>query len=146
MAEIGANYVSDLPPQGWLRYNGDGTATGGAPRYLTGDFRNPETETGGFADDFSWGYRMAARFDYNNAFGTAWTMSPTIAWQHDVSGTTPGPGGSFVDDRKQLSLRLTFSYLQQWVVNFSYTDYFGAGKYNLLTDRDFFGASISYSF
>ncbi len=146
VAEIGVNYIADLPAKDWLRYNGDGTDTGGGPDYLTGDFRNPETETGGFADDVSWGYRLAARADYNNAFGTAWTMSPTIGWQHDVSGTTPGPGGSFIESRKQLSLGLTFSYLQQWVVNVSYTDYFGAGKYNLLTDRDFVGASVSYSF
>jgi hypothetical protein len=36
--------------------------------------------------------------------------------------------------------------LQQWVMNVSYTSYFGGGKYNLLTDRDFIGASVSYSF
>jgi len=146
VAEVGANYVADLPAKDWLRYNGDGTDTGGGPDYLTGDFRNPETETNGFADDFSWGYRLAARADYNNAFGTAWTLSPAIGWQHDVSGTTPGPGGSFIDGRKQLSLGVTFSYLQSWQVNVAYTSYFGAGRYNLLTDRDFIGASVSYSF
>jgi hypothetical protein len=146
VTEVGMNYVADLPAKDWLRYNGDGTDTGGGADFLSGDFRNPETETGGFADDFSWGYRMAARADYNNAFGTAWTLSPTIGWQHDVSGTTPGPGGSFVDGRKQLSVGLTFSYLQQWVMNVAYTSYFGGGKYNLLSDRDFIGASVSYSF
>lgn len=146
VAEVGANYVADLPAKNWLRYNGDGTDTGGGPDYLTGDFRNPETETDGFADDFSWGYRLAARIEYNNAFGTPWTMSPTIGWQHDVSGTTPGPGGSFIDGRKQLSLGVTFSYLQSWQLNVAYTTYFGGGRYNLLTDRDFIGASVSYSF
>lgn len=146
VAEAGLNYITDLPSKDWQRYNGDGTDTGGGYDYLTGDFRNPQTETGGFADDFSWGYRVAARADYNNAFGTPWTLSPTIGWQHDVSGTTPGPGGSFIDGRKQLSLGLTFSYLHQWVMNVSYTSYFGGGKYNLLSDRDFIGASVSYSF
>jgi hypothetical protein len=146
VTEVGLNYISDLPAKNWLRYNGDGTDTGGGPDYLTGDFRNPETETGGFADDFSWGYRIAARADYNNAFGTSWTLAPSIGWQHDVSGTTPGPGGSFVDGRKQLSVGLTFSYLQSWVMNVTYTGYFGGGKYNLLSDRDFVSASVSYSF
>jgi hypothetical protein len=146
VTEVGMNVITDLPSKDWLRYNGDGTDTGGGPDYLTGDFRNPVTETDGFADDFSWGYRLALRADYNNAFGTAWTMAPSVGWQHDVSGTTPGPGGSFVDGRKQLSLGVTFSYLQSWQMNVSYTSYFGGGKYNLLEDRDFIGASVSYSF
>ncbi|MEJ8569749.1 DUF1302 domain-containing protein [Elongatibacter sediminis] len=146
VAEVGFNYISDLPDKDYLRYNGDGTDTGGGPDYLSGDFRNPQTETDGFADDFSWGYRLLVRADYNNVFGTAWTMTPSIGWAHDVSGTTPGPGGSFIDGRKQLTLGLGFSYLQQWGFDLSYTSYFGAGRYNLLKDRDFIGASIRYSF
>jgi hypothetical protein len=146
VAEFGANYISDLPSKDWLRYNGDGTDTGGGPDYLTGDFRNPATETDGFADDFSWGYRLLIRPEYNNVFGTAWTMSPSIGWSHDVSGTTPGPGGSFIDGRKQVTLGLAFSYLQDWGFDLSYTAFFGAGRYNLLEDRDFIAASVRYSF
>jgi len=144
-AEIGFNYVADLPEKDWLRYNGTGTDTGGGLDYLTGDLRNPITEAGGFADDFSWGYRMVARADYNNAIG-AWTVSPRIGWSHDVDGTTPGPGGSFQDGRKQLSLGVGFNYLEKWTVDVSYTSYFGGGYYNALMDRDFYGASVSYSF
>ena len=144
--ELGANYVSDLPDQDFLRYNGDGTDTGGGPDYLTGDFRNPETESDGFADDFSWGYRLLLRADYNNVFGSAWTMSPSIGWNHDVSGTTPGPGGAFIDERKQVTLGVAFSYLQSWGFDLSYTAFFGAGRYNLLSDRDFVSASVRYSF
>ena len=70
-----------------------GTDTGGGPDYLTGDFRNPETETDGFPTDSSWGYRFALRFDYNNAIGAV-TISPRLGWAHDVNGTTPGPGGA----------------------------------------------------
>ena len=111
----------------------------------SGDFNNPVTETGGFADDFSWGYRMAARADYNNAIG-AWTVSPRLAWSHDVDGTTPGPGGSFIDGRKQLTAGVSFSLLNRWLVDVSYTDYSGGGRYNLLRSRDFYGASVRYSF
>ena len=145
VVEAGVNHVSDLPDKDFLRYNGDGTDTGGGPDILSGDFRNPITEEDGFADSTSWGYRALVRATYNNAIGS-WTVSPSIGWRHDVDGTTPGPGGSFVDGRKQLTLGLGFNLLNEWVIDFSYTDYSGGGRYNELRDRDFFSASVSYSF
>jgi hypothetical protein len=145
VAEVGFNYVSDLPSKDYQRFNGPGTDTGGGADYLTGDFRNPITEPAGFADDFSWGYRMLARATYNDAFGPV-TVLPRIAWAQDVSGTTPGPGGSFIDGRKALTLGLGFNYLNEWIFDLSYTSYMGGGKYNLLYDRDFFSASVRYSF
>jgi len=145
VTEVGFNYVSDLPDKDYLRYNGPGTDTGGGADYLTGDFRNPETEVDGFADDFSWGYRMLVRAEYNNAFGAV-SVLPRIGWRHDVSGTTPGPGGSFIDGRKQITLGVAFNYLNEWIFDLAYTSYFGGGRYNLLTDRDFYAASVRYSF
>jgi len=145
IAEVGFNHVSDLPDKDFQRYNGPGTDTGGGADYLTGAFSNPITETGGFADDFSWGYRFAIRADYNNAIGPV-TISPRLAWAHDVSGTTPGPGGSFIDGRKQVTVGVGFNYLQKWIFDLAYTNYSGAGHYNLLSDREFFAASVRYSF
>ena len=145
IAEAGFNHVTDLPAKDYLRFNGPGTDTGGGADYLTGDMRNPITEPAGFADDFSWGYRMAVRADYNNAIGPV-TVSPRIAWAHDVSGTTPGPGGSFIEGRKQVTIGVGFNYLNEWIFDFAYTDYSGGGKYNPMYDRDFFAASVRYSF
>jgi len=145
VAEAGFNYVSDLPSENVLRFNGPGTDTKGGADYLTGDLRNPESEVDGFADDFSWGYRMLIRAEYNNAFGAV-SVLPRIAWAHDVSGTTPGPGGSFIDGRKTLTFGVGFNYLQKWVFDLAYTDYSGGGQYNLLQDRDFYAASVRYSF
>jgi hypothetical protein len=146
VAELGLNYVPDLPDQEVLRFNGPGTDTGGGYDFLTGNLRNPITECAcGFADDFSWGYRLLAKADYNDALGPT-TVSPRIAWAHDVSGTTPGPGGAFIDGRKALTLGLGFNYLNEWIFDLSYTSYSGAGRYNLLQDRDFFAASVRYSF
>ena len=145
VAEVGFNWITDLPDKDVLRYNGPGTDTGGGLDFRTGYLRNPITETDGFADDFSWGYRMLARATYNNAFGSV-TVLPRIAWAHDVSGTTPGPGGSFIDGRKTLTFGVGFNYLQEWVFDLAYTSYMGGGKYNRLYDRDFFSASVRYSF
>jgi len=145
VAEVGLNAVPDLPSKDVLRFNGAGTDTGGGADVLSGDFNNPVTEPDGFADDFSWGYRLLVRADYNNALG-AWTVSPRLAWSHDVDGTTPGPGGAFIDGRKQLTAGLGFNLLNQWTVDLAYTDYSGGGRYNLLRSRDFFAASVSYAF
>ena len=142
--EVGGNW-SDIPSQNIQRYEGSGTDSGGGADWTSGDWNNPETQVGGFADDFSWGYRLATRFDYNNAIGAV-TVSPRLGWAHDVHGTTPGPGGSFVDGRKQLTLGVAFNYLNEWIFDFSWTTYMGAGEFNMLKDRDFLSASVRYSF
>jgi hypothetical protein len=145
VAEVGFNKVTNLPDENYQRYEGSGTDSGGGADWTSGDWNNPETQVGGFADDFSWGYRLATRFDYNNAIGAV-TVSPRLGWRHDVSGTTPGPGGSFIDGRKQLTLGVAFNYLNQWIFDLSYTTYMGAGEFNMLKDRDFLSASVRYSF
>jgi len=98
-----------------------------------------------FADADSWGYRAVAKLDFNNAIGAV-TLSPRIAWAHDVNGNTPGPGGSFVEDRKAITFGLGADYQSTWSADLSYTDFFGAGRYNLINDRDFVAFNIKYSF
>jgi hypothetical protein len=144
VAEVGGNWA-DLPSKSYQRYEGPGTDSGGGADWTSGDWNNPQTQVGGFADDFSWGYRVGMRFDYNNAIGAV-TVSPRLGWAHDVHGTTPGPGGSFIDGRKKLTLGVAFNYLNEWIFDFAYTTYMGAGEFNMLKDRDFLAASVRYSF
>lgn len=144
--EVGATKVWDLPAPGVLRYQGDGTDTGGGPDFTTGAFRNPETLTEGFPTSFSWGYRLAGRADYNNAFNSPFTVSPRVAFNHDVNGITPGPGGNFLEGRRSLTLGVEANYLNEWSVDVSYTRFSGAGIFNLLNDRDFVAFTARYSF
>lgn len=148
VGEIGAMHVWDLPDWSELRLNGPGTDTGGGigSELNGGDLRNPVTTRDGFATSFSWGYRLVVAPTYNSFMGTAWNLTPRIAFNHDVTGTSPGPGGNFVEDRKSLTLGANFTLLSRWGVNFAYTNFFGGGKNNLLKDRDFVSAAISYSF
>ena len=95
------------------------------------------------ADATSFGYRAAARLDYNNAIGAA-RLSPYVQVQHDVRGSSPGPGGPFVEGRKALTLGVGVGYLERWQGSVGYTMY--AGGKNLLSDRDFIAASVKYSF
>ena len=89
--------------------------------------------------------RLALRLDYLSLIG-AWNFSPRIVWSHDVDGTTPGPGGNFVEGRQGATVGLLASYQSQLELDVSYTTFNGAGRYNELGDRDFFAANIKYSF
>ena len=96
-----------------------------------------------YADATSWGYRLAARLDYNNAIGAA-NLFPYLQFGHDVSGNSPAPIGSFVEGRTALTLGLRADYLSRWEAGIGYTRY--AGKGSERSDRDFVSASVKYSF
>ena len=53
------------------------------------------------ADATSWGYRIAARLDYNNAIGSI-NLYPYTQFLHDVSGNSPAPSGPFIEGRTGL--------------------------------------------
>ena len=170
VGEIGATEVWDLPTQDVLRYEGEGTDTGAgldvgdvfsspflpSPPYPPGTYsglftmpgaaRNPLTLEGGFPTQFSWGYRIAARADYNSAFGTSVTLSPRVAFNHDVNGTTPGPGGNFLEGRKSGTVGVEANYLNKLVFDLSYTAFTGGGRFNQISDRDFASFTVKYSF
>ena len=149
--EAGMTKVDGMPdkttggPNGQgLRLNGPGTSvSGNVP--LAGRHFGEVEPLDRFADENSWGYRVALRLDYLSLIG-AWNFSPRFVWSQDVDGTTPGPGGNFVDGRRGATLGVLASYQSKLEVDFSYTAFDGAGRYNELTDRDFFGATIKYSF
>jgi hypothetical protein len=177
VGEIGATEVWNLESPDVLRYEGEGTDTGGGPdvgdtspftfwsctdltppidpatcKWTTvapgpgGAARNPLTLTDGFPTRFSWGYRLAARADYNNAFGTPLTLSPRVAFNHDVNGTSPGPGGNFLDGRMSGTLGMEANYLNKLVFDLSYTSFWGGGQFNQISDRDFASFTVKYSF
>ncbi|MDE0333943.1 MAG: DUF1302 family protein, partial [Defluviicoccus sp.] len=95
------------------------------------------------ADATSWGYRLAARLDYNDAVGGA-NLYPYAQFLHDVSGNSPAPSGPFVEGRTAITIGLRADYLSRWQADLSYTRYGGEG--NDLADRDFVSLSVKYSF
>jgi hypothetical protein len=152
LGEVGATLVMGMQNQSVLRYEGPGTYTSGNP-YFTNTNRplsnppakiQPATQVGGFADAQSWGYRLVARPTFNRAIGAV-NLEPTVAFQHDVTGTSPSPILNFVQDRKAVSLSLRGVYLEQITGEVGYTNYFDGGSFNLLKDRDFFSVAFSYS-
>jgi len=155
-----AGYVSvrDMPEPEVLAFDAPATSTmnlgtamlnpgvdGGAPDSATADDGLPNTPYSEYATDTSWGYKLAARFTYNNVFN-ALTLEPTVLFQHDVSGNTPTPIVNFVEGRQQINLLLGINYLQQWNFDIGYAMYSGGGDQNLLSDRDYIDFSVKYSF
>ena len=147
VGEFGFNRVWDMPSKDELRFEGPGTYTSGNPlntavgAHVGKEWERPEH----FADDFSWGYRIVGRLTYNNAIG-AWSLAPRFSWAHDVDGVTPGPGGSFIAGRMAASVGVQASYQNAWQIDLSYNTYMGAGRWNLINDRDFVGGFVKYSF
>ncbi len=162
VGEIGANYFHNLPTD--LKFSGPAaylpaTAFGAAVSSAY------SVQTEGFTTQFSWGYRLAGRLEYANAF-MGGTVSPRLAFAHDVKGVGP----NFNQDVKSLSFGLTWDYQRKWLVDAQYTNFFGGRTYcgtdvptpgsaitpgqpagfcssaNPLKDRDFYSVSVSYSF
>lgn len=135
----------------------DGQPDGGAS--------NGPVQTEGFADRFSWGYRLVGVLTFENAIGPG-SLSPRMVFSHDVNGVSP----TFNQETMALSLGLSFNYLQRWQADVGYTAFFGGRDYsgndvlpapagspnsqstyystsaNPLEDRDFLAVSVSYAF
>ncbi len=162
VAEAGVTHVPDMPdkltggPNGrGLRFNGPATNVSGnfelrgrhcptisAAACLGLNLVEPQNR---FADATSYGYRVAGRLEYPGLMGP-WNILPRFNWQHDVSGTTPGPGGNFVEGRYGLTLGVEANLQAKWAVDMSWTKFGGAGRFNDLNDRDYVAATLKYSF
>ncbi len=142
---------ADLPAKSKLRYDGPGTFVGGELAYMNGSGSNssgipPLSEpSSAFADEFSWGYQLVGRLEYNNVFAGV-NVAPLFVFAHDVGGNTPLPLGNFVHGRKTITLGADFTFQNAWAVELRYVNFTGAGRYNLLSDRDYVSATLKYSF
>ena len=135
LTEVALMHVHDMPDKGAEPL--ESPAGGVTSARAMDDSEEPD------ADATSWGYRVAARLDYNNAIGGA-NLYPYTQFLHDVSGNSPAPSGPFVDGRTALTIGLRADYLSRWQADIGYTRYAGDG--NDLSDRDFVSVSVKYSF
>ena len=146
LGEVGGVWAN-LPSKSTLRYDGPATfsSSSAAAMTLAGSPTIPATPESAFADDFSWGYQLLGRLDYNNIFPNV-NMQPSLALTHDVSGNTPLPLGNYIRGRKSVNVAVEFNYRNAWSLEFRYVNFFGAGRYNLFGDRDYFATTVKYSF
>jgi hypothetical protein len=102
-------------------------------------------QAAGGGDRTSWGYRVSGQLQYNSVFGGV-NLFPRLVFAHDVSGYTPSPLSTFVEDRKFLSIGLQAEYIKRWIVDLSYTNFFDGEPSNPLVDRDYIKFKVSYGF
>jgi Protein of unknown function (DUF1302) len=162
VGEVGMTYFHNLPTD--LKFSGaaaylPATAFGAAVSSAY------SVQTDGFATQFSWGYRLAARLEYSSALYGG-NLSPRLAFAHDVKGVSP----TFNQDTKSISAGLSWEYQRKWFVDAQYTTFYGGRTFcgtdvptagsvitpgqsasfcssaNPLKDRDFYSVSVSYSF
>jgi hypothetical protein len=159
--EIAGMHVHGMESTDELRYDGPATDTPGNPviaSSVSASYSQLASALAGqpvsltipqntnpYASANSWGYNVLARFTYDNVFNL-FTLNPTIRFVHDVKGNSPKPVVNFVEGRKQVSLSFGFRFRNEITTEIGYTNYFGGGRNNLLADRDFYDASIKYSF
>ena len=158
VAEAGYTRL-DLP--GGLLFNGPAVFLPAAGSSTATSFGSSQPGMEGYATRSSWGYRLVARLDYANALFGA-TLSPRLAWAHDVRGVGP----TFNQGTKAVSIGLGANFQQNLQADIAYTGFFGGRNYagvdplpvpagqpasfsssaNPLKDRDFVAITVSYSF
>ncbi|MGB1261377.1 MAG: DUF1302 domain-containing protein [Cognaticolwellia sp.] len=147
LLEVGGIDILDMPDEDVLRLNGPGTARNGGVAGKEGleIALQDGVETNPFPSSFAWGYRFVAKLDYSNVFAGV-NVSPKIVFSHDVNGITPDPLFLFVEDRKSMSLGLSFDYQSRWSADLNYNSFFdGVGTTNQMEDRDYVSFNIKYS-
>jgi hypothetical protein len=161
IAEVGYTYL-DLP--GNLKFAGPGCHLPQPGSDASSAYNS--TSAGCFATRNSWGYRLASRIAFDNVIDGG-TVTPRIAFAHDVSGVGP----TFTAGVKAATIGLGVNYLKNWQADIAYTAYFGGRTYsgtdmpnassgplppgqatsyasgsNPLRDRDYLSMSVSYAF
>lgn len=161
VGELGVTHVGGLESSSKARYGRDpvfgpgelpnGTCEALNASTVAGSGLNSSTanvsrncENDGFTTTTSWGYRARAIWDYNDVFAGV-NLRPNVAWSHDVSGYSPGPGANFEEGRKAVSLGLDAEYQNTYTASLSYTNFFD-GKYSTVDDRDFVALSFGVNF
>lgn len=96
-------------------------------------------------DKTSAGYVIEIDLTYPNAFGSGITLSPQFDFTHGVKGTSPN-AVPWVEGAKSAFFGVNFDKRNVWRGQVGYSTFWGGGASNPYRDRDFFGASVSYSF
>jgi len=92
----------------------------------------------------SWGYRARMVTKFTDVFDGV-NLTPVVAWNHDVKGFSPNPGGSFKEGRQSMGLTLKADYLSTYNAALSYTQYM-KGENNNMDDRDFASITLGMQF
>src|SRR5690554_299752 len=151
VAEVGANYIPDLPNKSEARYGRSGaygigdTVNGNVceahPALANANTKYCSDE--GYVTEWSGGVRLRAGLTYNNAFAGI-NVTPNINLAYDM-GYAPEPGAQFIDKRFAYGLGVSFVYMNNATLDVTYAGFEG-GDYDQMVDRDNISLAVKYSF
>ncbi len=145
LSNVGMQYLPDLSDNQHFAISRSGDSHDNA--LVDGFLAEGSGVTPQYVDSFSWGYRLIAVAQYNNFMGTAFTVSPSIQWAHDVNGYSAGPiGPGFMQGKKTISVGATATYQSAYKAEIRYTNSFGNEYRNQNEDKDFASINFSYAF
>jgi hypothetical protein len=94
----------------------------------------------------AWGYVLFGQLQYNNVFGSAMALKPTIAYTAGAEGRAVAPAAGWVEDQSRLGLSVQAELQGKWSGSLGYTMYDGDVLYNRNIDKDFVSLSVSYAY
>lgn len=156
LPEIGATWVQDLPPIDQLQITAGGPAethfspgadgTGSASGEPDSRRINPTQSANLFAEEWSWGARLALLMDYPQVLPFDWGLKVALVGFWDIEGRGPLPIENFVEGRKQLVSNIEVQLRENLVSIIQGTFFTGGGGASARRDRDFAAFSVRYTF
>ncbi|VXC29129.1 conserved exported hypothetical protein [Pseudomonas sp. 8Z] len=92
----------------------------------------------------AYGYTLMMSGTWNDVYAGV-NLSPFAVFKHDFEGNSHQTG-NFIEGRKAYTLGLRASYLNSLEAEIQYTEFYGAGRNNVMRDRDNIGVNVKYSF
>jgi Protein of unknown function (DUF1302) len=102
-----------------------------------------DSEQSIFLTDDAWGLRFYGAATWSGVFGEL-SLTPNFVYKTDIEGYSPY--GTIIEDREELSVGISASFLRSASVGLSYHAFWGAGSNNLLRDRDYMDLVVKYEF
>ena len=97
------------------------------------------------ATSSAWGAQAALSLTYSNLFNLI-NLVPSVSYQYGINGVAPQLTNGLLEERKSYSLGVDAIYQESLTVGVKYVGYSGGGLANKLSDRDYLGFNIKYSF
>tara|TARA_B110000971_G_scaffold124791_1_gene127746 strand:+ start:7184 stop:9802 length:2619 start_codon:yes stop_codon:yes gene_type:complete len=96
--------------------------------------------------DESSGMVLLARLQYNNVFGTPWSLAPTVVHNVGLNGNSPSPIGFWREDVSSTAVSVTGTYLGKIEASLAFRTYGGDIERTKNLDRDNLSISVSYAY
>ena len=92
----------------------------------------------------AYGYTLMMSGTWNDVYAGV-NLSPFAVFKHDFEGNSHQTG-NFIEGRKAYTIGLKATYLSSLEGEIQYTEFYGAGRNNVMRDRDNIGVNVKYSF